>query len=422
MDSKYYINSRHGIELDIPLDRLTKEAQIRDIMRPPANACRPDWVSLGGHPKKDSTEIQYHNQCLLDIEPTEVSGLAIGSEQLVEAVNTSHIMEDTKCKVFRNPGCVVHKVLDRLHEVPDLVAGALCTTREVLASKLGRPDGEVEGAVEVLKILDELLGVSSVPMKRKAIKGAAITSGEELLHPSLARGSGSTSRRDKSIALVLEGLDVLLPNLRCTLWRHLSLARLVRLVEAKNSLGITRLDKISKVANLLLTPKHGDELDTETVNDRGLPRTPGVNGRNLAVGKVLDGGLVGVVPSKADLAAAAARAGGGVVAAATRVGRGIVAGRASLGGDGWGHRGRAGRGRGGLCGRGSCGCGCYGRGEGRRRGAGLAALGGGSALLLCHEGVAARGVVGEGVSVPGEGVGLFRSIGAGKNGDRGEGH
>jgi hypothetical protein len=36
--------------------------------------------------------------------------------------------------------------------------------------------------------------------------------------------------------------------------------------------------------------------------------------------------------------------------------------------------------------------------------------------------VAARGVVGEGVSVPGEGVGLFRSIGAGKNGDRGEGH
>lgn len=66
-------------------------------------------------------------------------------------------------------GSTVHEGGDLAHEVKDLIPRALSTTREVLASEFGDPDRFVEGGVHVVDVVNEVLGVGTVPVQSDSI-------------------------------------------------------------------------------------------------------------------------------------------------------------------------------------------------------------------------------------------------------------
>jgi hypothetical protein len=104
----------------------------------------------------------------------------------------------------------------------------------------------MECVVEVRNVVDEALRGDIIVMNRNAIKletviyqdgwtwrpreahRAAITSGKEVLHPFLTRGSRGGRGRDKPVTVSLEWLDVLFPEICGMLGGHIGLPRLVR--------------------------------------------------------------------------------------------------------------------------------------------------------------------------------------------------
>jgi hypothetical protein len=171
---------------------------------------------------------------LIDVEVAKGSGVAIGCEELIEGVDVGHVVEGTEGEVMRNPGGAIHEALDSLHEVPDLTFITLSTSTEVLAGKLGRPDGKVESVVHILEVLNHLLGVGAVEVDSKTIDSATLASSKEVLLPLLAGGGVGASRGDESVTLSFERLNMLLPELSSTLRRHVGLSSLVRSMEAVN--------------------------------------------------------------------------------------------------------------------------------------------------------------------------------------------
>jgi len=168
--------------------------------------------------------------------------LAIASQELVGRVDIEHVMHGSECKVFLDKGSAIHESSDLAHEVKDLIPGALSTTREVLASELGDPDGFVESVVHVGYVVNEVLRVSTVPVESDGINLATTTAAQEILNPFLARWSVGAGRGNEEIALILERVEVLAPEVRTMLRRHVGLTRLVRLVEAQSAMCVTGLD------------------------------------------------------------------------------------------------------------------------------------------------------------------------------------
>jgi len=151
-------------------------------------------------------------------------------------------MHGSECKVFLDKVRTIHESSNLAHEVKDLIPRALSTTREVLASELGDPDRFVEGFVHVGYVVNEVLRVSTVPVESDSINLATTTAVQEVLDPLLARWSIGAGRGNEEIALILERVEVLAPEIRTMLRRHVGLTRLVRLVEAQSAVCVTGLD------------------------------------------------------------------------------------------------------------------------------------------------------------------------------------
>jgi len=94
-------------------------------------------------------------------------------------------------------------------------------------------------------------------------------------------------------------------------------------------MGVTGLDKILKVADLVGTPKHGGKFQAEGVRISGFIRTPRVDGRNLGGDEVLEGWVIAQGPTKTDLSTTS------LAGASSIRGRGRCRGRGRFGG-GWG--------------------------------------------------------------------------------------
>jgi len=130
---------------------------------------------------------------------------------------------------------------------------------------------------------------------------------QEILHPSLAIRSVSASRRNEEVALVLEGVKVLPPELGRIAGVDISLTSLVGLIETHSTVSVTRLDQLGEITNLLGTPQHGAAFHANGVGFVNTPRAPGIVFRNLRGLEVLDGGVITQGPSKAYLGATGAR-------------------------------------------------------------------------------------------------------------------
>jgi len=175
----------------------------------------------------------------LEVHATESSRLTIVIHELVKGVDTLHVLHDTEGEVGGNPGGVVHVSSDGAHEVVDLVLAALSATVEVLASKLSGVDREIVGVVPVLNILDETFRSDVVVVNGNTVQGAAAGArAQEAVHPGLSVRVGRGGGGDEGVALVLEGLNVLLPEGGTVRRRHVGLTGLVRLVEAQDHVGI----------------------------------------------------------------------------------------------------------------------------------------------------------------------------------------
>jgi len=153
-------------------------------------------------------------ETLVDEIVAEGGGLArVGVHQLVAGVDTiGNFQHGTEWEVGLNPRSAVHPCADFVVESGDLRARSLTTTAEVLISVFSDPDWFLEFIIKFGDVFDELIGISSIPMKSQNINFAAITFLEEFLHPSEAGRSGRRSGGDKlSVSLVLQGINVFLP-------------------------------------------------------------------------------------------------------------------------------------------------------------------------------------------------------------------
>lgn len=130
---------------------------------------------------------------------------------------------------------------------------------------------------------------------------------DEVLQPSFARWSRGDSWRTELVALVLQGLEILLPEGSSISRIEVSLSGVVGFIETQCVLGITGFDEVLEITNLLCTPEHGGELQSKGVRASRLPRTPGVDGGNFAGLEVLERGIVTIGPSESDLCATVGR-------------------------------------------------------------------------------------------------------------------
>jgi len=149
---------------------------------------------------------------LTDVVPAEGSWLTISGHKLVERVDALHVVHDTESEVLRDVPGAIHPGADCVHEGLNLGSVTLWSTSEALASILGDPDGLIEGGEEILAIADEFLSISTIPMDGNGIDRAATAVTNETGQPRYATSTGGDSRRYEAVALVLEGLDVLLPE------------------------------------------------------------------------------------------------------------------------------------------------------------------------------------------------------------------
>jgi len=276
---------------------------------------------------------------LRDVVVTEVSRVLVAAEERIEGVNIAQVVHGTECEVEGDPALVVHPGLDGLEEVPDIATGALSTTTEVLASEFGRPDGEIEGVVHVDEVVNHGLGISSVEVNCEAVKMAStVAGGEEVLHPLLARRGVGAGGRNESVTLVLEGLDVLLPEGGSVAGVKIRLTRLVGLVEAQNTVSVTFFNDLSELTDLLGAPQHRARPDSEAGGTVGNPRRPSVESSDLAaVGEILQRSGIVDTPCQAGLALArvtSVHTSAAVVVATTSRSLGSSSRRSSLCGSG----------------------------------------------------------------------------------------
>jgi len=129
----------------------------------------------------------------------------------------------------------------------DIILSALSTTVEILASKLGNPDGEIEGVVVVLNVGDESVGANIVPMNSKTIESASCACLHESLGPSHTVGVTGAGWANELVTLALQRLDILLPKAGGSVWVNVGLTGLIRLVKAEDSVGITLNDESLEV-------------------------------------------------------------------------------------------------------------------------------------------------------------------------------
>jgi len=80
------------------------------------------------------------------------------------------------------------------------------------------------------------------------------------------------------------------------------LTRLVRFVEAHNTVSVTWLDERLELADLLGTPQHRAAPETERLGDGGHPRAPGHDSANAPSLEVLESSVVINSPTQPDLA------------------------------------------------------------------------------------------------------------------------
>lgn len=158
--------------------------------------------------------------------------MTISGHKLVENVDTLHVVHDTESEVLRDVVSAIHPTGDGVHEGLNLGSIALRSISEALASKLGDPDGLVKGSEEILAIGDEFLRISTVPMDGNSIHVAASAVTEEALQPRYATRARGDSGGYEVVALVLEGLEVLLPERSSITGIEIRLARKIGFVEA----------------------------------------------------------------------------------------------------------------------------------------------------------------------------------------------
>jgi len=183
---------------------------------------------------------QNYRLLALEVQAAKSSRLTIVVHELVKGVDSLHIFHDTKGEVGGDPIGLVHVGSDGAHKVENLVLAALSATVEVLASKFCGVDREFVCIMPVLDVLDETFGGNVVIMNGNTVKSAAsIARSQERVHPGLPVRVGRGGGGDESVALVLEGFNVLLPEVGTMRRRHVGLTRLVRLVEAQNHVGVT---------------------------------------------------------------------------------------------------------------------------------------------------------------------------------------
>jgi len=149
---------------------------------------------------------------LSEVVPAEGGWCSITGHKLVENIDALHVMHDTESEVLGDVVGAVHPASDCVHESLNLGSVTLSTSTKVLASKLGDPDGPVEGGMEILAIADECLRISAIPMEGNGINGATTAIVDEGRQPNFTTRPGGDSGGYKVVALALEGLEVLLPE------------------------------------------------------------------------------------------------------------------------------------------------------------------------------------------------------------------
>jgi len=200
---------------------------------------------------------------LVDVLISQGGWTAIPGHELISGVDAHHVVHDTKGEIRYNPRCVVHELSDGVHEVVHFLLGTLGAAIEVLACKFRDPDGSAERIVPVRDISNEILGPDVIPMNGDTVESAAITTIEELRHPDFSVRIGGSSGRNQVVALILEGLYVLLPQTYTLLRGHVGLAGFIGLVHSKDGVSIACMDKLLEAFDLMETPKHGKSLQTE---------------------------------------------------------------------------------------------------------------------------------------------------------------
>lgn len=109
-----------------------------------------------------------------------------------------------------------------------------------------------------ISVVDDGLSIGCVGVESDRVDVAAAASSEELLVPVKTTLVIGARGRDQLVTLVLERVDVLLPETSSIRRAHVGLTGLVGLVRAKDVVGISRDDQILEVADLIITPKHGN--------------------------------------------------------------------------------------------------------------------------------------------------------------------
>lgn len=170
-----------------------------------------------------------------------------------------------------------------------------------LASGLSDPDGLAEGVEVVLRVVDHTLSAGSVVVNGDGVDGATLAGVDEVLHPLLSVRAVGASRGDQSVATVLQGLDVLLPEAGSVPRVDVSLGLLVGpeedllahtegktkggydvLVHAQSVFGVvvrTVDDVLYPRIDVLVTPKHRSAVEAEALGTLGTPGTPGVDAK-----------------------------------------------------------------------------------------------------------------------------------------------
>lgn len=234
----------------------------------------------------------------------KISGLVIAGKKSVGSVNALKVTHNTEGEGSFHPRGVVNKVDDgRSKSINFIQAGLATSAAEVLVSKLSNPDGQVVEVVQLSGIGDEILSVSAVEVEGDGINLATRAGLEETSHPVKTSLVIGASRGDEVVALVLQRVDVLLPECGAILGAHVGLTRFVGLVHAKDVVSVTLDDQGLKVRNLVITPEHGDSL--KAIEIVGQVRAPGVKESNIGTScEVNEVVRIAVRPAQTPLASA----------------------------------------------------------------------------------------------------------------------
>jgi len=193
----------------------------------------------------------------VDVLLAEGSGLASRGHELVVSIDALHVVHDTETEVSGDPFGRLHEFDNGFPEGVSLGHGALSTVVEVLASKLSSHDGLVVGVVPKVQVVDHSLGGDIVVVNTVVIRVASSIAGfVPVVNPNLAVRVRAGGGRNELVTLVLEGLEVLLPE-RCSFaGGHVGLAGFIGLIDAHSNVGITFDNELLEVCHLVATPQH----------------------------------------------------------------------------------------------------------------------------------------------------------------------